>query len=271
MSEIPLSEEQVVECQPPNPVDIPVEASEESLSPPVEESDLSTADELAPSPPVSDVSPDVSTPSDGFLFEIGALRDQIERLVEEVQFSAKFSEKKQEQIDKLYEENRQYKEDLIEQFKTKLVLGVIEQLDRTDREVEGFMNKKDSEKGYKNLTKSFCDLAGEFRDMLQNRLDITAFQSNIGDKFDAQKHKALATTPDDDEAKDKTIAKSKRHGYMNAKGKILRPEFVEVYYYAPSPKPESSPDVLPSQPVQQENSVENLGDESIASDSSEQV
>lgn len=171
-----------------------------------------------------------------------AASNQLDELSRELSYATKLAEKKQEQVDKLYEENRAYKDDLVEQFKTKLVLGVVEQLDRADKQVRTFEEKEESEKTYRNLLESFRELTEEFREMLQNRFDISCFRTGPGLVFDPKRHKALGTVPTEDPEKDKTVAQSRRYGYENADGRILRQEFVEVYCYDPSSRPEASND-----------------------------
>jgi len=163
------------------------------------------------------------------------LQKKMDSLSEQVDFGLKFADKKiSGQIDKLYEENRMYKENLVEQFKKKLVLGVIEQLDVADKQISLFETREESEKNYKNLLQAFREITDDFREMLKNRLDIIPFQSSPGDEFNATRHNALGTIPDGNRDKDKTIARSKRHGYVNHDGKILRTELVEVFYFDPS-------------------------------------
>jgi len=159
------------------------------------------------------------------------LAEKVESLTGDAVFWKQLVEKKQEQIDKLYDENRDCKDGLVEQFKRKLVLGVIEQLDVADKQIATFEAKEETEKNYKNLLSAFRDMADEFRDMLRNRLDIIPFCSNPGEQFVATRHNALGRQPIADPSKDKTISKSKRHGYENNDGKVLRPELVEVFYY----------------------------------------
>lgn len=177
---------------------------------------------------------------------LAAVEEKVEALVADAEFWKQLVEKKQEQIDKLHEENRDYKDDLIEQFKRKLVLGIIEQLDASDKQITTFEAKEKSENNYNNLLSAFREVTDDFRDMLQNRFDITPFRSNHGDQFDATRHSVLGRQPSDDKNKDKTISKSKRHGYTNIDGKIIRPELVEVYYFDASLAiPAAVPPVLP--------------------------
>ena len=92
--------------------------------------------------------------------KLDSLTEKFDTLIQNVDFGTKFAEKKQEQIDKLYEENRKYKDELIEKFKEKLVMGIIEQLSQADRQVQNFAKKEESEKNYRSLLEAFRELTG---------------------------------------------------------------------------------------------------------------
>ena len=154
-------------------------------------------------------------------------------------------EKKQEQIDKLYEENRAYKDGIIEQFQKKLVLGVIEQLDAAYKQISTFEGKEETEKNYKNLLLAFREIADDFLDMLRNRQGIIPFHSNSGERFDPTRHNTLRREPTGDQSKDTTISRPMRHGYANGDGSILRPELVEVFYYDASLPPTTTDTMEP--------------------------
>ena len=166
------------------------------------------------------------------------LRDKLDSLTSDVNFGKEFAAKKQEQIDKLYEENRKYRDDIIGAFKQKLVLGVIEQLSKTDRMVQNFENKEGSEKNYKNLLEAFRELTDDFRDMLSNRFNVDAYRTKPGEMLVAEKHQVLSDgfVTTNDEAKKDMIVSSVRHGYICG-GKILRQEIVKIYSYQVSSDP----------------------------------
>jgi len=193
-----------------------------------------------------------------------ALNEKVDFLTKEVDFWKQLVEKKQEQIVKLHDENREYKDNIIEQFKKKLVLGVIEQLDAANKQVLAFESREESEKNYKNLLLSFREITDDFLDMLRNRLGIASFYSNHGEKFDPSRHNALRREPTGDQGKDTTINRTMRYGYINSDGSILRPEMVEVLYYDASLSPplpatdttepaEGQDEILAALPVSEES------------------
>jgi len=177
--------------------------------------------------------------------KLDSLIEKLDSLVENIDFGTKFAEKKQEQIDKLYEENRLYKDNIIEKFKEKLVMGIIEQLAIADRMVSNFEEKEETEKNYNNLLEAFRELTDDFRTMLLSRFYVDAYCSEPGEMFEPGKHQALPNGVifTEDETKKDKIVSSVRYGYKSGgkDGKILREEIVKVYRYhaPPVPPPES--------------------------------
>ena len=247
----------------------PSETSEprESTAPTLEPSgtsiqdDSGRSDSLEPAStdemPISEPTTDVT---DRILSELkpilNSLNEKVESLTKEVNFWKQLVERKQADIDKLYDENRDYKDDIIGQFKKKLVLGVIEQLDVAYKQIATFENREQSEKNYTKLLRSFQEIADDFLDMLRNRLGITPFQSNHGEKFDPARHNAIRRKPTNVKSSDTTINESVRNGYVNSDGRILRPEFVEVFYYDASlsstPSADNAVDPV-IEPVEEQN------------------
>ena len=174
---------------------------------------------------------------------LAELRKKVESLGGEADFWKQLVERKQADIDKLYDENRSFRDGIVEQFKKKLVLGVIEQLDAAYKQISTFERREESEKNYKNLLQSFREIADDFQEMLQNRLDVIPFHCDFGEAFDPTRHHALQReSTDDPNKKDKTIvSRTVRFGYANGNGSILRPAMVEVFHYeAPLPSPIST-------------------------------
>jgi molecular chaperone GrpE (heat shock protein) len=155
----------------------------------------------------------------------------LHEILSQTQYAVQFAEKKQEQIDKLYAENRQYRDGIIEKFKEKLVMGIIEQLDSADRETKSFFDKEDNETNYNKLFNAFSELADDFREMLENRLGIVAYKTDEGEPLDLKRHKVIRSIPTGEKERGKTIMRSTRYGYETEDGKVLRPEFVDVYHY----------------------------------------
>jgi len=166
------------------------------------------------------------------------LEEKLDLLTQNVDFELKKSaEKKQEQIDKLYEENQEYKEGIHEKFKKSLILAVIGQIDAAFKTISHFGNQEFSEENYSKLLKNYNEIAVDFQDSLSQSFDVVAFDSEKDTPFDPKCQRSLKTVPTEDETKHKTISKSLRQGYelVNADGTktLLRLEMVEVYVHQP--------------------------------------
>jgi molecular chaperone GrpE (heat shock protein) len=167
-----------------------------------------------------------------------ALETKLDSLTQNVDFGTKFAEKKQEQIDKLYEENQEYKQGIHEKFKKSLILVVIGQIDAAFKTISHFGNQEFSEENYRKLLANYNEIVTDFQDSLAQSFDVTAFNSEENTSFDAKRQRTLKTVPTEDETKHKTISKSIRQGYeiANADGTktLLRLEMVEVYVHQSS-------------------------------------
>ena len=171
-----------------------------------------------------------SSDSGSILSELKPLLLELGDKLDSLTLDVDFAKKKQEQFDKLYEENRGYKDDIIGKFRDKLVQVVIGELDSADRQIKTFMEKGESEKTYASLLTAFTELVGDFRVMLAN-LGITAYKTSEGESLELKRHKIVQSEATGEKEKGKTIIRSVRYGYETEDGKILRPEFVDVYYY----------------------------------------
>ena len=149
--------------------------------------------------------------------------------------AARSAEKKQEQIDKLYNENQEYKQGIHERLKKSLILAVIEQIDAALKQIAHFENQEFSEENYRKLLANYNEIATDFQDSLAQSFDVVAFNCEENTPFDAKRQKALKTVPVENESKHKTISKSLRPGYemSNTDGTttLLRLEMVEVFVH----------------------------------------
>lgn len=161
----------------------------------------------------------------------GELRLLMEKLLNEFGGKLKYDVKKQEQIDRLYQENCAYRDGLVEQCKKHLIQAVIEQVDDAEKQIAHFRTEEFSEKNFKKMFRSFEDVALSLRDMLLERFDVDSWQSDAGTPFDPKCQRSLRTTPTADTALVKTLRRSIRFGYKTDDGIILRPELVDVYIY----------------------------------------
>ena len=159
----------------------------------------------------------------------------LQQLAKDFDVKLKYDAAKQEQIDKLYGENQEYKQGILEKFKKSLVLAVIGQIDAAVKTISHFGNQEFSEENYRKLLGNYREIATDFQDSLAQSFDVVAFDSEENTPFDAKRQRALKTVPTEDETKHKTISKSLRQGYemANADGTttLLRLEMVEVYVH----------------------------------------
>jgi len=168
---------------------------------------------------------------------LGTLNEKVDSLTKEAEFFNQLVAKKEEQIDKLYDENQGYKQGILEKFKKSLVLAVIGQIDAALKTISHFGNQEFSEENYRKLLANYNEIASDFQDSLAQSFDVVTFSSEENTLFDAKRQRALKTVPTEDETKHKTIRQSLRQGYemANADGTktLLRLEMVEVYVHQP--------------------------------------
>ena len=158
-------------------------------------------------------------------------------LAREFSTKLKYDATKQVQIDKLYQENQAYRNDVIEKHKLQLILAVIEQIDDADKQIAHFAKQEESEMNYAKLLRGFCDVTAGFQDMLLERFDVSAFRCEPGTPFDPKRQRALRTSDTSDASLNKIVAATLRPGYEKDDGKsvtIVRPEMVEVWRYNPT-------------------------------------
>jgi len=190
---------------------------------------------------ISEPTPDVVEPdiADRVLSKLeptfAALNEKVESLTKETEFLNLLVTKKQEQIDKLYDENQGYKQGILEKFKKSLVLAVIGQIDAALKTISHFGNQEFSEENYCKLLENYNEIVTDFQESLAQSFDVTAFYSEENTPFDAKRQRALKTVSTEDETKHKIIRKSLRQGYeienADETKTLLRLEMVEVYVH----------------------------------------
>ncbi|MDR3108965.1 MAG: hypothetical protein LBU65_04655 [Planctomycetaceae bacterium] len=166
-------------------------------------------------------------------------------LAEETAFNKQFHTEKQKLIDKLYDENRQYSNNIIDEFKEQLLRAIVEQLDDADDKIAAFGQKPCTPESYSALLKSFTELADDFRDVLQKQLNFTYFKDEAGAKIDLKRHKIIRSLPTTEPQKDKTIAVAKRFGYADTAGNVIQKETVDSYCYETPKTPVTPTDKMP--------------------------
>jgi len=183
-----------------------------------------------------ELAPDVKIQGD---FE-KVLRENLEQiknaqtaLARDFSTKIKYDATKQGQIDKLYQENQSYRDDVIEKFKQQVVLAVIEQIDDAEKQIAHFDKQEETEKNYAKLLNCFRDVTVSFQDMLLERFDVSSFQCDPGTPFDPKRQRALKTSDSPEASQNKTVAATLRPGYEKNDGTVVRPEMVEVLRFNP--------------------------------------
>ena len=156
------------------------------------------------------------------------LKTLLQRLADEMEYTKIFTTNQKTQIDQLYKENREYKDDMVAKFKEALTKAIIEQLDFIDEKTALYKEKKITQEEFLSASSEFAD---DLRNVLQNRLDMTCFRPEPGEEVDLKKHKILRTSSTNNPSLHKKILAAKRYGYENEDGKIIRQAFVETYEY----------------------------------------
>ena len=180
---------------------------------------------------------------DGEITILQPLIEKLERikygqtaLAKEFSAKIKYDATKQGQIDKLYQENQAYRNEIIEKFKIQLILAVIEQIDNADKQISHYTKQEAAEQNYSKLLRDFCDVTASFQDMLLERFDVSTFRCKPGTPFDPKRQRALKTLDTSETSQNKTVAATLRPGYEKNNGTtsmIVRPEMVEVFRYTP--------------------------------------
>ena len=153
-----------------------------------------------------------------------------QQLVNDFEIKLKYDAAKQEQIDKLYSENQEYKEGILEKFRRQFILAVIEQVDESDKSIRFFDEQEYSEDNYRKLLVIFGEIADDFRNMLFERFGIVSYRCEPLSSFDVNRQRPLRTTPTDDESLHRQVKQSLKPGYEQVEGGvILRHEMVDVY------------------------------------------
>lgn len=159
------------------------------------------------------------------------LLEKMNKLLVEFQGKLKYDAKKQEQIDRLYDENCVLKRGVIESFKKQLILGLIEKIDMAEKNLAGFRTIPYTEENYRTLISAAEELPKMFQETLIDLFGVHFWRSDEGSAFEPSRQHILRTTSTSEKSKNKTLARSIRRGYQTEGGAILRPELVDVFLY----------------------------------------
>ena len=154
----------------------------------------------------------------------------LQQLVKDFDVKFKYDAAKQEQIDKLYKENTEFKEGILDKFKRSLILAVIEQIDSAEKSIAFFGNKDKecSEENYRKLLSNFRDIVREWQDMLLQQFDVSSYRCEPNSPIDIRRQRILKQIPTGDTGLYKHVHRTLRPGY-ELDGQVLRPELVEVF------------------------------------------
>ena len=162
------------------------------------------------------------------------------RLQGEFETKFKYDKTKDEQIDKLYRENRKFRQDLLWSIKKDLILDVIGEIDDIEKRLPKFQDKEKLEsqtreeilQSYDALLKFVVSIVENFKSTLE-RNDIFAYRAKFGEQYNPSRQSALVVDETNDPQLNGAVD-PKRTGYsFEADGveRIVRKEMVRVFKY----------------------------------------
>lgn len=239
-SETPTTEADP-EQNPPAPQEedsAPTEEEEETA--PCEQQ-IEDAPPTTPQSEAEDPAPEAAAPSPDLQEGIDAILNQLGNLADQFAHKLRYDETKQTIIDRQHEELERYRQDASFTLSKAIIMDVISEVDSAEKSSKFYEPLDCTPENYAKLKKLMLGIADDLRDLLE-RNDIYSYRSEIGDPFNAKKHRVLKTVPTGDETLAKTIQESVRWGFENA-DKVIRHELVNVYAYDPSlATPAEAPD-----------------------------
>ena len=136
-------------------------------------------------------------------------------------------------IDKLHEENQDYKRDLLRKVMEPVFLNVIRLIDDYGKLSKHYHGKELTPEDGQKLRKSIEGIGADLEYLLLNQ-GLEPYRTEEG-YFDPKRHRALETVETKDETKDKALVESLRPGYRWG-DRVIRHEMVSVNVYK---KPQS--------------------------------
>ncbi len=146
----------------------------------------------------------------------------------------KFDKKKDEQIDRLYEECKAYRDDVFWTLKKDLFLDVAREIDDVEKRAAYFEKCERTPELCEKLLKFAREIAENLRFALEKH-DVVAYSATAGSRFDPARQRVLEVKTTNDETLDKTIEPLRKGFDYEANGKTrnVRKEIVYVYKYEP--------------------------------------
>lgn len=146
----------------------------------------------------------------------------------------KFDKKKDEQVDRLYEECKAYRDDVFWALKKDLILEIICEIDEIEKRASAYESRERTPELCEKMLTFIRDTAENLRVALEKH-DVFAYSAPDGSQFDPARQRALGTRTTNDETLDKTV-ETARFGFdyeANGKKRNVRRELVYVYKYEP--------------------------------------
>ena len=147
----------------------------------------------------------------------------------------KYDKKKDEQVDRLYEECKAYRDDVFWALKKDLILDVVREIVDVEKRASFFATREQTPELCEKMLKFVREIAENLRFALEKH-DVFSYSSPGGSRFDPARQRALEVKTTNDETLDKTI-EPLRQGFDyegNGKTRNVRKEIVYVYKYEPS-------------------------------------
>lgn len=169
---------------------------------------------------------------------VAALKELLEiatALRQDFDVKFKFDKKKEEQVDRLYEECKAYRDDIFWSLKKDLILDVVREIDEIEKRAAFFEKEERTPELCEKLLKFVRDTAENLCFALEQH-DVYAYRAPAGSRFDPSRQRTLETKPTTDETLDKTV-EPLRSGFdyeaSDGKKRNVRREIVYVYKYEP--------------------------------------
>lgn len=133
-------------------------------------------------------------------------------------------------FERQYEELSIYKKGIYETLKKDIIQDIISEIDSAEKILTYYLSQEPSADLYIKLCTEWQQSLDSFNNILDKN-DVIAYRSQVGDSFDPKIHRCFLKSETADINLDKTIKSLLRSGYQLTEGRIIRPEFVELYIY----------------------------------------
>ena len=161
------------------------------------------------------------------LLKMDDISERQNQLAADFASKLKYDEHKDKIIDDLHRELQEYKKDLYQKIMQPMVLDMINTIDNVKKQLS--VHKLQEELNAEALS----DMINGYIEDLDNilfRQNVERFSFEEGALFDATKQSILSTLQTEDPLKDKTVAETRREGYMWGE-KVVRPAKIVAYKF----------------------------------------